>query len=149
METKSFRNFLLFLLAFLGLGAIVGGGAMIISPSGILLGLPLSMLDKAPFNNYLIPGIILFLCLGLFPSIILFHLIKKTDCRMAEKFNFFKDIHWTLSYCIYIGFILIIWIQVEMVLIQTVSWIHTFYMFLAILIIFVSLIPQVRNIYKK
>ena len=43
-----------FLLAFLGLSAIVGGAALIISPSGKLLGgLPLSILEKAPEPNFL------------------------------------------------------------------------------------------------
>ena len=40
------RNVLLYLLAFLGLGAIVGGGALIISPSGTMLGMPLILSEN-------------------------------------------------------------------------------------------------------
>lgn len=68
MRIKTTRNTLLFLLSFLGLGAIFGGGVLIISPSGKMFGMPLSMLDNSPFNNFLIPGIILFSLLGLVVS---------------------------------------------------------------------------------
>lgn len=49
MKSKTAINIHLFLLAFLGLSAM-GGGALIISPSGKLLGgLPLSILQYSPF----------------------------------------------------------------------------------------------------
>jgi len=143
------RNFLLFLLGFLGIGAIFGGGALTISPSGALLRMPLSLLEKSPFVNYLIPGIILFLILGIAPIGMVFALIKKPAVKFAEKFNFFQDMHWSWSYTIYIAFALIIWLQVEMQILQAVAWIHTFYMFLAIALIFVAILPQVRHLYKK
>ncbi len=57
--------------------------------------------------------------------------------------------HWALTYCIYIAFGLIIWIQIEMTFLRAVNWLHTLYMFLAIAILFVALLPQVRNLYKK
>lgn len=143
------RNVLLYLLAFLGLGAIVGGGALIISPSGALLGMPLIALGSAPFRSFLLPGIILFLVLGIVPCLLIFALLKKPVWRFAEQFNFFKDMHWSWTYTIYIAFVLIIWIQVEMVFQQTVHWAHSLYMFVALVIIFMSLLPQVRNLYKK
>lgn len=48
-----------------------------------------------------------------------------------------------------VAFALIIWIQVETMFIQGVSWLQTFYMLYAIPIIFVALLPQVRDLYKK
>ncbi len=75
MPSKTARNIHLFLLSFLGLGAIGGGGALIISPSGELLGgLPLSILDRSPFHDFLVPGIILFVVLGLFSCLLVFAL---------------------------------------------------------------------------
>ena len=146
---KITRNIFLILLGFLGLGAIGGGGALIISPTGTLLGMPLTMLEKSPFNSYLIPGIILFSVLGLIPVMLIFALIKKPESKLADRINFFRDMYWAWTYSIYIGFILIIWIQLQMVFIQGVHWLHTFYTFLAIIIIFIALLPQVRNLYKK
>ena len=143
------RNILLFLLLFLGLGAVFGGGVLIISPSGELFRMPLSMLYHSPFSNFLVPGIILFSILGVFPIGVAFALMKKTECKLAERFNFLRDMHWAWTYCIYIAFALIIWIQIEMTVLRAVHWSHTLYMFWALCIIFLALLPQVRNMYKK
>lgn len=150
MNSITARNILISLLSFLGLGAIGGGALLIISPSGKLLGgLPLSILDHSPFKDFLIPGIILFLVLGLSPCFLSVALIKKPENRFAEYFNFFKDMYWGWSFSIYIAFALIIWIQVETIYIRGTSWLQTFYMLYAIPIIFVALLPQIRTLYKK
>ena len=65
MEIKIIRNIFLIVLGFLALGAIGGGVVLIISPTGELIGIPLSEFKNIPFNSYLIPGIILFSVLGL------------------------------------------------------------------------------------
>jgi hypothetical protein len=150
MKAKSERNILIFLLASLGLGAIGGGGTLIISPSGKLLGgLPLSMLERSPFTDFLVPGIILFFVLGVFPCLMVYALIKRPESKFAGYFNFYKDMYWAWSFSIYVAFALIIWIQIEMSFVQSVHWSHTLYIFWAIAIIFISLLPQVRNSYKK
>jgi hypothetical protein len=150
MRLTKAKNILISLLLFLGLGAIGGGVALIISPSGKLLGgLPLSILTNSPFSDFLIPGIILFTILGLFPCFISYALIKKPINSIAEYFNLFKDMHWAWTYSIYIAFALIIWIQVETIYIQGTGWLQTFYMLYSIPIIFVALLPQVRILYKK
>jgi hypothetical protein len=150
MKSKTAIYIHLILLAFLGLSAIDGGGALIISPSGKLLGgLPLSILQNSPFTDFLIPGIILFIVLGLFPTLLIFALHKKTASPFAEHFNFFKDMHWAWSFSIYEAFALIIWIQVETIYVQGVGWLQTFYMLFAIPMIIFALLPEVRNFYKK
>ncbi len=150
MKSKAAIYFYHFLLSFLGLSALGGGGALILSPSGKLLGgLPLSILERSPFQNFLIPGIILFVVLGLVPCLLVFALLKKQENKIAEYFNFFKDMYWAWSFSIYVGFALIIWIQVETIYIQAVGWLQTFYMFFAIPLLFVALLPQVRSFYKR
>jgi len=150
MKPATARNILISLLLFLGVSAIGGGLLLIISPSGKLLGeLPLSILEHSPFPDFLNPGIILLLSLGFFPCLICLALIKKPQNKFAEYFNFFKDMHWAWSFCIYVAFALIIWIQVETIFVQGVGWLQTLYILYAIPIIFVSLLPQVRAIYKK
>ncbi|GAB3742054.1 hypothetical protein [Spirosoma lituiforme] len=146
---KITRMILLILLAFLGLGAIGGGGVFIISPSGALFGMPLSMLAQSPFTNFLIPGIILFIVLGLVPCGLVVALLRKSKSELAERFNFYPDMHWAWTGSIYVAFALIIWIQVEMIFLQAVNWLHTVYMVLAIAILFVALLPTVRSLYKN
>lgn len=148
MKNKTSRNILIILLALLGSGAIFGGGVLIISPSGKLFGMPLSMLENSPFHNFLIPGIILFSVLGLIPSGLTFALIKRPSHKIYGIFNFYPDMYWAWSYSIYIAFALIVWIQIEMTFLHAVHWSHTLYMIVAIAIIFVALLPQVRSLYK-
>lgn len=50
---------------FVSLGALVAGAMFILEPSGRLLQAPPEMLKATPFNNYLLPGIILFCVNGL------------------------------------------------------------------------------------
>jgi len=84
MKTKALY-FLISLLAFLGLGAIGGGGVLILSPSGELMGMPLSLLDHSPFSSFLIPGIILFTVLGLAPFLLIFALLKKPRKQLRRN----------------------------------------------------------------
>src|ERR1700736_7066670 len=53
---------------FIGVGAIVGGGLLILGPDGHLLGLPSKMLAGTPFDSFLIPGILLFTLVGVVPT---------------------------------------------------------------------------------
>jgi hypothetical protein len=143
------RNVLLALLVFLGLGALGGGAVLIVSPNGELFGMPVSILEHSPFRSFLVPGIILFCVLGLVPSGLVVALLRKPDWRLAEQTNLFRDMHWAWTYSMYVAFALIIWIQVEMVFLQAVHWLHTLYMALALAIIIVALLPEVRRLYKK
>ena len=149
MKSKTAKNIHILFVAFLGISAIGGGGALILSPLGKLLGgLPVSILKNSPFEDFLYPGIILFLVLGIFPCLVVYSLIKRPSNKLAESLNFFKDMHWAWSFSIYIAFALIIWIQVETIFIQGVGWLQTFYMLYSIPILFVALLPQVRGFYK-
>ena len=149
MTSKTIRNILIFLLGFLGIGALFGGGVLIISPSGDLIGMPVSMLAPSGFDNFLIPGILLFTVLGMFPLFLIYALIKKTASPLAEHLNLFKDMSWQWSFLIYQAFALIIWIQIEMELLHVVHWLHTFYMFYAVVMLLVVLLPQTRDLYKN
>ena len=149
MKPLPTRNIIIFLLGFLGLGAIFGGGVLIISPTGELMGMPLSMLDPSPFHSFLIPGILLFVVLGFFPVLLVFAFLKNTESRIAERLNFFRDTTWQWSFCMCVAFALIIWIQLEMVLLHAAHWLHTVYMFYAVVILFVALLPAVRSQCKK
>ena len=149
-ENLKIRNIFLILLGILALGAIGGGTILIISPTGELLGIPLSEFKNIPFNSYTIPGIILFSVLGIIPILLIIALLKKPTSNIAETFNLFKDMHWSWTFSIYIAFVLIGWIHIQLIFLQgAVHWLHTFYMFYAIMIIIIGLMPQIRCLYKK
>lgn len=75
---KTTIKILAILLLFInGTGAIFGGFHLIADPSGAQLQMPLSYLEHSPFNNYLIPGIILFIVNGIFSFVAIAALFLK------------------------------------------------------------------------
>lgn len=51
----------------LSVGALFGGALLVAGPDGHLLGMPQSLLSRSPFTSFLIPGLLLFVALGLLP----------------------------------------------------------------------------------
>jgi len=140
---------LIFLLGFLSIGAIFGGLAFMISPGGDLIKMPLSNLGSSPFKNFLIPGIILFSILGVFPAFMIYALIKKPSIKFFESLNLFKDMHWSWSFCVYVSFALAIWIQAEMVFLNSAHWLQSFYMVYSQVMILITILPGLRKDFKK
>jgi hypothetical protein len=54
------------LLLFNGIGALYGGWSLMAYPDGSNLQMPLEWLERTPFSDFLIPGIILFIAMLLF-----------------------------------------------------------------------------------
>jgi hypothetical protein len=63
--TKALRIAEAVILFYVGLGALVYGLLMVISPDGKLVAMPLAMLKGSPFGSYLFPGMILLSVNGL------------------------------------------------------------------------------------
>lgn len=150
VKIKLMPNLFMIVLGFLALGAIGGGIVLIISPTGEMIGLPLSEFKNIPFDSFLVPGIILLSVLGVIPSLLIIALIKKPKSKIADRINIFNDMHWSWTFSIYIAFCLIGWIHIEVIFLQgQVHWLQTFYMFYAVLLIIIALLPQIRSIYRK
>ena len=99
-------HFLIVLELFLGIGALLGGGALLLAPDGHLLSMPTSMLAGTPFTDYLIPGAILFGVVGV-------------GALVAAAITFLRLSAAPLA-AIAIGVVLVGWIVVEMVML--VNW---------------------------
>jgi hypothetical protein len=68
MFTRSLKEIFISLIIielFNGLSGLAGGIGLISDPSAASLGMDLAWLDGTPFNNFLIPGIILFVFNGM------------------------------------------------------------------------------------
>lgn len=137
---------LLYILqAFLGVGAVGGGLMLLIDPSGEMMGMPTSVLERSPFDSFIVPGILLFLVFGVLPLLVLYGLYKKPDWGWAAPLNPFKPLHSAWTFSLYIGFGQIIWIMVETYMMNAVSMVHVFYTSLGLLIQAVTLLPQVQK----
>jgi len=64
-ELRAFLKYAaLFLLLLNGIGAFIGSIPMMLDPGGTTSNIPLRYLEHSPFDNFLIPGIVLFVCNG-------------------------------------------------------------------------------------
>ncbi|MDX1591214.1 MAG: hypothetical protein R3283_04590 [Balneolaceae bacterium] len=99
---KSFK-LLLAVMVFQSLSGLVGGAALVYDPSGEILATPVEWLSGSLFDDYLIPGIILFFVLGVFPVVCAYALWNRQP--------------WSLKASLLAGMGLIIWIIVEVMII--------------------------------
>lgn len=139
---------LIFMMIFQSLSGLFGGIVLMIDPTGDILLMPLSFLYNSPFTDYLVPGIILFFVLGVFPSIASIGLILNTDWTSADKINIYKNKHWAWTWSLYTGIMLIIWITVESAMIGGGHFLQTTYDIVGILIIIFALFPSALTYYS-
>ena len=138
---------LIALHVLLGVGAAASGGALMAAPSGRLMMMPLSMLEHSPFSNYLIPGALLFLFMGVYPLAVAYGLWKRPGWRWPDLINPFKRIHRSWAGSLAAGVILVIWIVVEVLMLREVVFLHILYFVWGIALILLTLLPGVRRHY--
>lgn len=98
------------LLVFNVIGAFYGGINLILHPDGSSIGLSLDVLKHKPFNDFLIPGILLLAANGLFGLVVL-----------ATVLINYRKYPWFLMAQ---GVILSAWIVIQVGLIQTIFFLH-------------------------
>lgn len=130
------------------LGALYGGISLINDPSGESIKLPITLLEGTSFSNYLIPGIILFLLLGFFPLFLIFPLIFKPNWPLINAFNIYKSYHWAWTYTLYTAIMLIIWINIQTMILGTGSMLQGAYGLFGVFILIFTLSPGVKRYYK-
>ena len=104
------------LQAFIGLGALGGGFMLVRDPSGIALGLPMSLLEGSPFSDFLIPGIFLLAVNGV--GSMIGAGLSFTRRRYAQEL------------AIVLGAILVGWIVIQVIIIRSFSGLHILYFIL-------------------
>lgn len=99
---KKLRIFSLVLLLLVGLLAIGGGWMLVKDPSGVSMQIDRELLNKTPFNNYLLPGVILLITVG-FSSLF----VAILGVRASEYY----PILLVFQACILLG-----WLTIELIL---------------------------------
>jgi hypothetical protein len=115
---KKLYRFLLYLHAFIGIGALFGGTAGILNPHDPL-GIPADLLDGSPFDSYLIPSLILFFVIGaghIFSAV--------TAARGSKGQGYISSVF---------SWALMIWIIVQVVVMKHADFLHIFYFLLGLL----------------
>jgi hypothetical protein len=150
LKNRTIESYLLvILMAFVATGALIGGFNLIADPSGEKISLPAGLLKNTIFPDYLIPGIFLFTFLGIFPLILSYALLFKPRWRFPDHLNIYPDYHWAWTYTLYTAIILIIWINMQMILLNIGSTIQGAFGLLGILILIITLMPRVKRQFRE
>ncbi len=125
------------LIIFQGISGLSGGVGLVLDPTGESLRIPLSWLENSPFDDYLIPALILLIVLGLFPLVVFYGLLKKWS--------------WSWYAALIVGAALIIWIGVEISIIgyHPQPPLQLIYGSLGLIILVFVLMPSVRRFYYE
>ncbi|PKL81995.1 MAG: hypothetical protein CVV24_12430 [Ignavibacteriae bacterium HGW-Ignavibacteriae-3] len=140
-------HLLVYVILFLAIGGLFGGICLILYPDGHLLQFPLHSLQNSPFNDFLIPGLILFFLLGIYPLLIFISFFKTASWKFMNIVNIYKDQKSVWSNSLYLGIILVLWIDVEMIYIDY-SALQTVYGLVGVAIIILTVHPSVIKYYK-
>lgn len=106
---KVARRSLFILHAFVGIGALAGGLAAITNPEEPL-GVTVDALKNSPFENFLIPGIILFTIIGLG------NILSATTLALNSKFQGYISSVFSWA--------LVIWIVVQCIMLEEIVPLH-------------------------
>ena len=129
---KSTHILTVLILIFSGISACFGGWMLITSPDGSSLGMTTGLLEYSPFTDFLIPGIVLFTVIGLF-SLVTAYLVV----RQVTRYSFLV---------ILMGLILIGWIVVQAIMIQTVNYLHVIFVSAGLLLVVSGLLLRKQDI---
>jgi hypothetical protein len=121
---------LLALLVIQGVGGFAGGLSLTLKPDGSIMQMPVSYLDGSPFSDYLIPGLILMLVLGVLP--------------LVAAAGLWTGHRWAWFAAVAVGAGLMIWILVEMTIIPY-TWLQPAFGVVGVLIFAVALLKSVRR----
>lgn len=138
---------LLALHLFLGVNGLAGGALLMIRPDGALLGMKEDWLGHAPFANFFIPGLLLFLLNGVWPMLVIFGLTRRREKMRRLVFNAYPALHWGWTYSLYSGLITMGWIIIQQFMTQY-FWIQPVILTVGLLILIFTLIPGVMNYYR-
>lgn len=115
---------------FVGIGALAGGLAAITNPQGPM-GMPTEPLKNSPFSNYLIPGIILFVIIGLgnIMSALMFRFKSRYQGYISSVFS------WALM----------IWIIVQCIILRSIVSLHVIYFIIGLIEAVLSMIILIEQ----
>jgi hypothetical protein len=149
MKYRPVVVYILFILMFFqSVSGIAGGLVLVIGPDGTILHMPLSSLAGSPFHDFLIPGLCLLVLLGLIPGMTAWGLFRKPKSRWFGFFNIYTNRHWSWAYSLYVGLMLIFWMDIEVMVVGYGSLLQAVYGILGLLIVSLTLLPRVMKHYK-
>lgn len=123
---------IIFILFVVGITALLTGLALMSSPDGNLVGLNFSVLKSTPFKDFLIPGLLLFVFVGLVNILALFY----------QVVNNTKRYYWALT----AGIITVIWITAQYLFVGQLLQLDIAYFLAAFILICIAIQQQGKSL---
>jgi hypothetical protein len=118
------KYFLLILIAFVTLTALISGLLLMSIPDGSVLNLSVGVLKNTNFGDFQFPGFLIVLFVGLINLLALFYIMQHHPFRY--------------NYALAAGIALLLWILVQFVYVSELFWLNALYTTIAIAIILMS-----------
>ena len=136
---------LIFLLLFLAAGGLYGGIAMLVDPTGNLLGVT-EALSLLPVSNFILPGIFLVVVMGLAPLLLSYALIARPKWPWLAPLFEWSQYYWAWTATLILVAVLATWLAVEGVLMGFFPITYVTAVVGLFLLLF-ALLPGVRKFY--
>ena len=147
-KKKTFPLYLLCLLhLLLSVSALAAGYSFITDPDGSGLGINLSYLNRTPFNSFFLPGLILLIFNGLFPLFIFIGLFFQPKWKFAGILNIYPEKHWSWTYSLYSGIILISWIAIQITMVEYFI-LQPACIGIGLMILIITLLPSIQKYFS-
>lgn len=134
-------------LLFIGVGGVYGGVAFITEPSGALLGMTPDFLRPLPLDSFFLPGLFLFVVMGILPLILTVVLWQRTAWLWGQGFQYLTHEHWTWSATALFSYLLLGWLLFEVILFGFGAPIQWIMALVAVVLYALCHLPSVRTYY--
>lgn len=111
-KNKKWKLLTLLVLGVIGLSALSAGYLFMKDPSGAVIGLTTAYLRNSPFNNYWVPGIVLFTMNGVMNVLAILSLLL--------KYKYYAQ------FILVQGLLLIGWIVIQIFMVRDFNFLHFF-----------------------
>jgi hypothetical protein len=125
------KTLLVILLVFLSLSGLFGI-IFLIDPSGTLVEMPLSHLDKLPIDTFFLPGLYLLIVYGIGSAVIAYGLLRQ--------------LFWAPVAGLLLGLVLISWVIGQIILLGEPAMLQYIYLTVGVAIFLLSLIIRKQGI---
>jgi len=135
------------LLVFQSVSAFYGMYLLLSDPTGSAMKME-NQAGKSPTGDFLVPGLILGILLGLVPLIAAWGLVTRREVKAFNALNVYGKQHfWGWTFSVYTGIMLVIWITVQVQFLGGGFFIQTFYSLVGVAILIAALLPPVKDQY--
>jgi hypothetical protein len=135
-------------LIFTAICAFAGAAGFLADLSGSAMQMPQSWLEGTPFNNYLVPALLL-LAIAASSVYTIYGLWRQGGPVLFTRLTAWTHEHWAWAGTVTLGLLLVVWSALQYLMLQRYHPIQAVFALVGAAIIVLSLLPIVRRYYRR